>query len=501
MSRTGTRTFFLSTEVPVELKAVRGAPPDRWMPIPHSGIARPAYVMLAGETALLIPKLHPDRNSKLLVRYGAAHPNLSTDGATLLLAVQPDGGPLTLLATATVAAGAEGLEPREIQLDLGAWSDRVCRLLAMIGPGPENDPAGDWVALYEVVVAPVEELPLVRSRAFREERTRNELAHFATVYDHSMYQSIIPAQQRDLASRALSELLAESGTAAKTHLAESWTFDDTPHPGRRDPYHYSHDLLARALGLRPPDFAARARALAHRLGRPLRILSLCCGAARIEAGIARQTAVDIQWTLMDLNPQLLQSAAANFPADSSVELVTGDLNELADYGERYDVIVCVSGLHHIVELERVIGFARDVLIEGGEFWSIGEAIGRNGNRLWAADYDAANAFFRSLPDRLRHNRASGSVDADLPDADYSSGTFEGIRSEDIEPLLSRMLEPVELYRRNCFLWRVVNLAYADNYDMDDQGDRAFLQAAVRAELERFRAGGRPSELHGVYRRA
>jgi SAM-dependent methyltransferase len=234
--------------------------------------------------------------------------------------------------------------------------------------------------------------------------------------------------------------------------------------------------------------------------RPLRILSLCSGAARIEAGMASLAGPAVQWTLMDLNESLLQSAGARFPEGVEPELIVGNLNEIRDFGEQFDVIVCVSGLHHIVELERVVDFAREALVEDGEFWSIGEAIGRNGNRLWDRDYAVADAFFRSLPSRLRHNRGTGAVDARLPDLDCSAGTFEGIRSEEIESLLTRSLEVVEVPRRNCFLWRLVNLAYADNYDLGQAEDVDWLQRAVQAEVAHFRSGGRPTAMHAVCRR-
>ncbi len=118
---------------------------------------------------------------------------------------------------------------------------------------------------------------------------------------------------------------------------------------------------------------------------------------------------------MDISEPLLRSAAANFPANAKPNLIVGDLNRIRDYGQSYDIVICVSGLHHIVELESVLKFVHDVLAESGEFWSIGEAIGRNGNRLWARDYEVANTFFRELPDRLRQNRISGNVDDNLPD--------------------------------------------------------------------------------------
>jgi SAM-dependent methyltransferase len=233
---------------------------------------------------------------------------------------------------------------------------------------------------------------------------------------------------------------------------------------------------------------------------PVRVLSLCAGAARFEAQFAAAAGAGARWTLLDLSEGLLREAARNFPEGITPTLVAADLNEVADFGERFDVVMCVSGLHHIVELERVVDFVHDVLVDDGEFWSIGEAVGRSGNRLFAGDYRVANAFFRGLPARLRRNRLGGEPDENLPNVDYSDATFEGIRSDEIEPLLAHRLEAVQVYRRNCFLWRLVDLAYADNYDLANADDIAWIHRAVDAELAHYRAGGHPTELHGVYRK-
>ena len=177
-----------------------------------------------------------------------------------------------------------------------------------------------------------------------------------------------------------------------------------------------------------------------------------------------------------------------------------DVNQVRPFGEKFDVVMCISGLHHVVELEQVFSFVGQVLEDDGEFWSIGEAVGRRGNRLFEEDYTAANQLFRSLPPRLRRNRLSGKVDENLPNVDYSEATFEGIRSDEIEPLLAARFEPLHVYRRNCFLWRMVDLAYTDNYRLDSDEDLAIIHSLVDAELAHFNRLGSPTELHGAYRK-
>jgi SAM-dependent methyltransferase len=200
-----------------------------------------------------------------------------------------------------------------------------------------------------------------------------------------------------------------------------------------------------------------------------------------------------------MNADLLGLASRQFASVTRLDLIEANVNELTCSGEKWDVILCVSALHHVVELERVMKFCHDSLDDGGEFWSIGEYVGRNGNRLWPEARYEANKLFKQIPARYRWNHHANRTDEELPDNDCAVSTFEGIRSEEIESALDKWFSPVDVYRRNCFLWRLVNLAYADNFDVQKSEDRSWIIRMVNAELTYFRSGGRATELNGVYR--
>lgn len=491
--------YFLSTETPLQVAAGDSPAGARWAQVAGSGIARPALLLATGESATggevrIVP------GTRLLLRYGAAAPD---DGDPVELRIELcTRDARHVVARLPVDAQAPLDAIREIRLALDPWAGLEARVRVSAHGRSGRFASSRRVAVYELAVAQEEALPLVAARAFRAERTANELAHFAAAYDHAMYHGAgTPRAPAADARCSPLEALVEAWTARPAAAAPAppaFPPPDALPEALRDPFHYTHHLLGQALQARPPDFHGRLARLAA--DRPLRILSLCSGAARIEAGMAPLAGTAAHWTLMDLNESLLRTAAANFPEGVVPDLIVGDLNTIRDFGVRYDVIMCVSGLHHIVELERVLDFISAALADGGEFWSIGEAIGRNGNRLWGRALDAANACFTPLPARLRRNHHTGVVDERLPDDDYGSGTFEGIRSQDILPLLTDRLDPVDVYRRNCFLWRLVNQAYNGNYDMSDPEDVARLQGFVLAELAHFRDGGRPTELHGVFRK-
>jgi len=211
----------------------------------------------------------------------------------------------------------------------------------------------------------------------------------------------------------------------------------------------------------------------------------------------------VRLTLLDASEELIQRAADRLSRAGSghtVDCLIGDVNRGLPGNDRYDVIVCVSALHHVADLETVLAQANERLVDEGEFWSIGEQIGRNGNRLWPDALVAANHAFAQLPERLRRNAHSGVVDATVSDHDFSVASFEGIRSEELETMLEAHFVPVHVFKRNAFLWRLVDSTYGGNFDLAVDADLAALRQLVVAEAVHWATGGRSTELHGVYRK-
>ncbi|MES2635579.1 MAG: class I SAM-dependent methyltransferase [Pseudomonadota bacterium] len=270
-------------------------------------------------------------------------------------------------------------------------------------------------------------------------------------------------------------------------------------------FSYSMRALGALLPMEPPDFFGRAREKTksrNRL-RPLRILSILAGAARVEEQLLSHCNGAVELTLLDASPELIQRAAdrlASAKRDVKVKCLVGDINMgLPGKGE-FDIIMCVSALHHVANLERVFSQVNERLADDGEFWSIGEQIGRNGNRLWPETYKVASDLFAAMPERFRRNGHSGSIDTVLSDRDFSIGCFEGIRSEELEPLLEAHFIPQMVYKRNAFLWRLVELTYGDNFDLSKPEDLQWVRRLIAAEITHWATGGRSTELHGVYRK-
>lgn len=462
-----------------------------WRESGHTPSGRLGLVVLAGAKAVFEPIYVADSYAGVIT-VGAGLPEISNDGLNVVVKFRSlsDSRLHRKVAEETLLdyhiSGFNLDNPWvELEIPLGSIAGRNGQFVLECDPGPRNDPTADHLAIYEFVISPQEQVKLNRARAFMARRMRNESKYFTPVYEHAMYGN--------------NSTTGESiGHECNCSVSES-------------AYGHATRLLNEKLDLKPPNFGERLKnkvrfqtEAIEGNTRKLKILSLCCGAARIEEDFIRQLPQDsVELTLVDVNPELLKVAKKRLSCFCEVNAIKGDINTLDASETKYDVIICVSALHHIVELERLMEFVHNSLIDGGEFWIIQEYVGRNGNRLWPDAYDIANNFFKRLPDKYRLNKTAAAtprLDCCLPNSDCSINVFEGIRSEDIESCLSSSFNPLFVHKHCCFLWRLFDLAYCDNYNLNNPADRMIIDNAVELELSHYYSGGRPTTLNGIYKK-
>lgn len=491
---TYSHSFFLDENAMIEIAGTpSGVVFPRWMQLVHYEDKRTALILIPGES-LFLPNIQIEKDTNLYIRYAAGLPNISADGLVCEISfVETDN--FTSVGSLAISGGMQPIYWRSLALDISFLAGRPGFLRIQCTPGPENDPTGDWLAIADLCIGLDEDIPLLRARSFHELRSRNEIEHFSSVYRHAMYTKASESSGTGNASKVRELSLGTFHSAWQLH--DSITNNPEPLTGEST-YQYAARLLAQHIPQSPPDFVECLQAKAAN-SNTVKVLSLCSGSARIEANMASQCPANVEWSLLDINTDLLNLAAKQFPPDLKLDLIEADVNQLCFSGEKWDVILCVSGLHHIVELEKLIQFCHTSLTEDGEFWSIGEYVGKNGNRLWPPAKHEANKLFQQLPEKYRLNRHTQQNDIEVPDGDCSVGFFEGIRSEDIEPIISRWFEARTLYRKNCFLWRLTDSAYSDNYNLSDPVDRAWLIQLINAEIIHFQTGGRGTELFAIYR--
>ena len=287
-------------------------------------------LVLSPGTRLVFPPARVAINPAGLVTFGA------TSG-------DPAGGQLRLVvrfraeeSSETGAPGAELYSELLPQLDSrNPWVERHFRPALPQGAtgsfivecaSVSGAPSAGELALYEFVVSDEPSLDLDRARAFRGLRMRNEKSNFDAYYQHSLFQEAedapAPCPRTTFATRLKRSWSALAGQRPAAPPEATRVPTPAAAPAPASAFTYSHNLLLARLALAPPAFGLRlaARAAAPSRDGPLRILSLCSGEARIEAGLVRHLpAGSVSLTLLDMNPDLLNRATQRMAQSCAAE--------------------------------------------------------------------------------------------------------------------------------------------------------------------------------------
>jgi SAM-dependent methyltransferase len=316
-------------------------------------------------------------------------------------------------------------------------------------------------------------------------------------------------------TRAADAAVASSGvpTYEERVAAELATFSDMVNVhDLPDIFHYwSCKYLAPRLEhfgySHPQDFFAREIARQREtLGRPVRAISVGAGNGDIEIDIARllrERGVDgVRIECLDINPTMLarcrEMALAQGLQDVVVPVV-GDFNQWVPEGS-YDVVLASQSLHHVVELEKLFDAVATAIAGHGVFL-ISDTIGRNGHLRWPEALAQVRKFWEELPERKRYNLQLKRMETEFQDWDCSTEGFEGVRAQDILPLL------IERFKFEVFIpWsNVVDIfidrAFGHHQSIHDPADCAFIDRIHACDDQGILDGRwKPTHMIGVLRR-
>jgi len=185
---------------------------------------------------------------------------------------------------------------------------------------------------------------------------------------------------------------------------------------------------------------------ASRLDRDVVVLSLGSGNGDQELSWLRTLRADgvenVRLRLLELNTDMqarASGAAAELGVADRVELVTADFNTWRAETE-HDVVVGFHALHHVLDLEHLYGQIRDSLDRDGVL-VVHDMIGRNGHRRWPEALEVVDRIWATLPPELRRSSLTGAIDEQFVDIDCAADGFEGIRAQDVLPVLLEYLHP------------------------------------------------------------
>jgi SAM-dependent methyltransferase len=277
-------------------------------------------------------------------------------------------------------------------------------------------------------------------------------------------------------------------------------------------FHYWSNRYLRpvleSFGFAHPDdfFARQFEAVAARTGRRLRAISIGAGNGDTEIRIAKlllERGIDgFHVDCLDLNPTMLARGvelARVEGVSDHVGFVQGDFNRWAPQG-RYDVVMANQSLHHVVALESLFDAVHGALANDGAF-VVSDMIGRNGHQRWPEALAIVQEFWRELPRERRWNLQLRRHEEAFLNWDCAVEGFEGIRAQDILPLL-RARFGFELF----VAWGnvvdpFIDRSFGHHFDAGGEDDRAFIDRVHARDEAAILAGAvKPTHMLATLRR-
>ncbi len=192
---------------------------------------------------------------------------------------------------------------------------------------------------------------------------------------------------------------------------------------------------------------------------------------------------------LDLNPTMLQRGRDLAVAENVIEnlsFIEQDFNEWkAD--KQYASVIANQSLHHIQNLEGVFSEIKVSLNENGSF-IINDMIGRNGHQRWPEALSAVHEAWQELPRRYRYNHQLHRYEEIYENWDCSTEGFEGIRAQDILPLLIQNFHFQLFIAFSNVVDVFIDRGFGHNFDENDAWDMAFIDRVHQLDEESIQSG-------------
>jgi SAM-dependent methyltransferase len=227
-------------------------------------------------------------------------------------------------------------------------------------------------------------------------------------------------------------------------------------------------------------------------GRPVEVASLGAGNCDFELEIARQIArqeIPFRMHCYEVNPAMLDRGKEWVQREGLLNcfrFVESDINRVS-FDREYGVFIANHSLHHFVNLEHIFESIRSSMRPDGYF-VVNDMIGRNGHMLWPEAYEIFAPLWASLDMEKKWNHQNRTYEETYHNWDYSVDGFEGIRAQDILPLLIQSFN-FELF---CAFNNITDLfigrCFGHNFKPDDPRDQTFIDDVTHLDETSIREG-------------
>src|SRR6185437_6791719 len=248
-------------------------------------------------------------------------------------------------------------------------------------------------------------------------------------------------------------------------------------------HYYSHNFLRNKVASvfktqSNVEFYASQFASLYNGNSPLNIISIGSGDGSQEIEIARALltlGVKFNMVGLDLLPDLVKQANG---AAKAVGLEGVFSAKIFDFN-KHDIEIEVDGfmahhsLHHILELERLFDLIKRTIKPNGLFLTQ-DMIGRNGHMRWPETLAIVESVWDIIDERKKYHHQFKKTMHKYENYDCSHVGFEGIRAQDILPLLLERFSFSKFVGCGGLIDVFTDRGYGPNFDPTDLADRCFI---------------------------
>ena len=236
---------------------------------------------------------------------------------------------------------------------------------------------------------------------------------------------------------------------------------------------------------------------------PPRFVSIGAGNCDAEATIAEalieRGLQDFSVECLDINPNMLERGrqlAGEHGLEAHLSFVQADFNDWHPEGH-YDGIIANQCLHHVQNLEGLFQSIDDALAPNGLFIT-SDMIGRNGHQRWPEAEKIVRSIWTDLDDHYKYNHQMQRLETEFVNHDCSVDSFEGIRAQDILPLLINRFSFHVFIAFGNVVDIFIDRAFGHNFDAENEQDRALIDRLHRIDEKGFAEGSlKPSHMVAV----
>jgi SAM-dependent methyltransferase len=236
---------------------------------------------------------------------------------------------------------------------------------------------------------------------------------------------------------------------------------------------------------------------------PARFVSIgsgnCDAEVRVASGLVASGRPHFVLECLDINPDMLSRGKAFAESQgvaAQLRPLQADFNDWSPEG-RYDAVLANQSLHHVVNLEGLFDAVARAIGDHGRFIT-SDMIGRNGHARWPEALDIVQEYWRELPEDYRYNQQLRRQEDVYGNWDCSVEGFEGIRAQDILPLLLDRFGFRMFVAYGNIIDPFIDRAFGHNFDADGEWDRAFVDRVhERDEAEILSGRVKPTHMMAV----